>query len=57
MRPTGAVDAVHLFNDLPAITIDGGFMVELGDFYSGEQRKLLLTIDVPAMAALGLARR
>lgn len=56
VRPTGAVDAVHLFNDLPAITIDGGFMVELGDFYSGEQRKLLLTIDVPAMAALGLAR-
>lgn len=56
VRPTGAVDAVHLFNDLPAITIDGGFMVELGDFYSGEQRKLLLTIDVPAMAALGLAQ-
>lgn len=56
VRPTGAVDAVHLFNDLPAITIDGGFMVELGDFYSGEQRKLLLTIDVPAMAALSLAQ-
>lgn len=54
VRPTGAVDAVHLFNDLPGTTIDDGFMVELGDFYSGEERKLLLTIDVPAMAGLGL---
>ncbi len=55
VRPTGAVEAVHLSNDLPAAGIEGGFMVELGDFYSAEQRKLLLTIDVPAMSALGLA--
>lgn len=55
VRPSGDVHSVHLFNDLPAAAIDSGFMVELGDFYSGEQRKLLLTIDVPAMAALGLA--
>lgn len=54
VRPTGAVEAVHLFNDLPAAAIDSGFMVELGDFYSGEERELLLTIDVPAMAGLGL---
>lgn len=54
VRPTGAVEAVHLFNDLPATTIADGFMVELGDFYSSEERKLLLTIDVPAMAGLGL---
>ena len=31
-------------------------MVELGDFHAGEQRKLLLEIEVPAMAALGLAQ-
>ena len=31
-------------------------MVELGDFHSGETRKLLLRIDVPAMASLGLAQ-
>ncbi len=55
VRPTGAVDAVRLFNDLPVVGIEGGFMVELGDFHSGEERKLLLTIDVPAMSALGLA--
>ena len=54
VRPTGDVEAISLFNDLPAVAIENGFMVELGDFYSGEERKLLLTIDVPAMAALGL---
>ncbi len=53
VRPTWDVETVRLFNDLPAAPIDGGFMVELGDFYAGEQRKLLLTIDVPAMTGLG----
>lgn len=55
VRPAGAVEMVRLFNDLPGVGIDGGFMVELGDFHSGEQRKLLLEIDVPALEALGLA--
>jgi Ca-activated chloride channel family protein len=31
-------------------------MVELGDFYAGERRRLLLEIDVPAMSGLGLAQ-
>src|SRR3954469_20372410 len=56
VRPTGAVEAVTLFNDLPTVGLQDGFMVELGDFVSGEQRKLLLEIGVPAMAALGLAQ-
>ena len=56
MRPTGDVESITLFNDLPTAGVDGGFMVELGDFVSGEQRKLLLDIEVPAMAALGLAQ-
>jgi Ca-activated chloride channel homolog len=55
VRPTGDVELVRLFNDLPAVFVEGGFMVELGDFYAGEQRKLLLTIDVPAMPGLGAA--
>ena len=29
-------------------------MAELGSFYAGETRKILLTFDVPALAALGL---
>src|SRR5215218_5936173 len=56
VRPTGDVESVALFNDLPTVGVPDGFMVELGDFISGEQRKLLLEIEVPAMAALGLAQ-
>ncbi len=52
-----AVALLRLFNDLPAHQIgDGQVMVELGDLYSGEQRKLLLRLGIPAMAALGLAQ-
>jgi Ca-activated chloride channel homolog len=47
---------VTLWNDLASAPVDGGFMVELGDFYAGQQRKLLLEIEIPAMAALGLAQ-
>ena len=42
IRPGSDVTAMHLFNDLPAVAIEGGFMVELGDFYAGEERRLLL---------------
>jgi Ca-activated chloride channel family protein len=56
VRPSGAVRSITLFNDLPTVGVDGGFMVELGNFHSGEQRKLLLEIEVPAMATLGLAQ-
>jgi Ca-activated chloride channel family protein len=52
-----AVALAQLFNDLPCHRLGhGAVMVELGDLYSGEQRKLLLRFAVPAMASLGLAQ-
>ncbi len=56
IRPTGDVSTVTLYNDLPVTPIDGGLMVELGDLFSGERRKLLVELAVPAMPALGLAQ-
>jgi len=56
IRPTGDVAGVRLWNDLPATAIDGGVMVELGDLYGDETRKLVLTLNVPSMGALGLAK-
>lgn len=56
IRPSQEVPSVTLLNDLAAPAADGGFTVELGDFYAGEQRKLLLAIDVPSLSALGLAQ-
>ncbi|MFI7492695.1 VWA domain-containing protein [Micromonospora echinaurantiaca] len=50
------VRGVQVVNDLPVTTSNDGLLVELGSFYADETRKLLLTFDVPAFAALGLAQ-
>lgn len=55
MEPSVAL--LKIYNDLPSTQLaDGRVMVEIGDFYSHEQRKLLLRFAVPAMAGLGLAQ-
>jgi Ca-activated chloride channel family protein len=57
VRFEASVEMLRLYNDLPAQQIgDGTVMIELGDLYGQEQRKVLLKFKVPAMAALGLAR-
>jgi len=56
IRTTSAVEAVAVLNQLPTTTVDGGLMAELGSFYAGETRKLVLTFAVPGIAALGLAQ-
>ena len=56
VKPTGDVSGIRLYNDLPVSDIKGGFMVELGELVSEEKRRLLFEIDVPDIAALGLAQ-
>lgn len=52
-----AVQFGRLYNDLPTRQLaDDRIMVELGDFFGAEQRKVLLKFHVPGMPALGLAR-
>jgi Ca-activated chloride channel family protein len=52
-----AVEFLRLYNDLPAQQIgDGQVMIELGDLYSEEARKVLLKLKIPALSQLGLAR-
>lgn len=52
-----AVKFLRLYNDLPAQQLgDGLVMIELGDLYAEEARKLLLKFAVPAIPTLGLAR-
>jgi Ca-activated chloride channel family protein len=53
IRPADGVPAFTLWNDLPVAGIDDGVMVELGDFYAGEQRRILLGFQVPGMPGLG----
>ena len=48
---------LSLYNDLPAHQVDDGeVMIELGDFYGSESRKLLLKLGIDKMAALGVAQ-
>lgn len=49
------VRGVKLANDLPVASVPDGLLVELGSFWAGEARKLLLTFDVPGLPGLGLA--
>lgn len=52
-----SVELVRLYNDLPSTQLGSGqVMVELGDFYVDEERRLLLRFHVPAMARLGLSQ-
>lgn len=48
------VKAATLLNQLPAVGLSDGFMVELGSLYAGETRKLVLRLALPGLAALGL---
>jgi Ca-activated chloride channel family protein len=50
------VKSVQVVNDLPTTTTGDGIMAELGSFYSDETRKLVLTFEIPAVAALGLTQ-
>lgn len=54
ITPQGdAIDGIRLRQDLPVWREPGALVINVGDLYSGEERKLLLTFDVPAVADLG----
>src|SRR5690606_14229570 len=56
IRPEPVVGAVGLLGGLPADRLPGGeVMVELGDFYSGEPRRLLVRLEIPGIPRLGPA--
>lgn len=55
--PAAPVSSVSLFNDLPCAALgDEGLVVELGDFHAGEERRLLLEFEIPAIPSLGLGK-
>jgi len=47
------VDGIRIRQDIPVWREPGALVVNLGDMYAGEERKLLITLDVPAVANLG----
>jgi Ca-activated chloride channel family protein len=56
VRMSPYVRGVRVINELPSIVdVPDGVLIELGSFYAGEARKLVLTFDVPGIPSLGLA--
>ena len=54
ITPQGdAIDGIKIRQDLPVWREPGALVINVGDLYAGEERKLLLTFDVPAVAELG----
>jgi len=49
------IQAVTLLNDLPFVSLPDAMQIDLGDFYSGEQRRIILRVHVPARVGLGVA--
>jgi len=47
------VDGIRIRQDVPVWREPGALVVNIGDMYAGEERKLLITLDVPAVADLG----
>jgi Ca-activated chloride channel family protein len=54
LRMTPHVRAVRVLNELSSVAVSDGILLELGSFYAGEVRKLVLTFDIPGIEALGL---
>lgn len=48
-----AIDGIKLHQELPVWREPGALVVNVGDLYAGEQRKLLMVLDVPAVSSLG----
>jgi Ca-activated chloride channel family protein len=56
IRPTGhGLAGIQVLHDVPTVHLDHEAITQLGDLYQGESRRLLIQLDIPAMAALGLA--
>lgn len=48
-----AIDGIRVHHDLPTWREPGSVIINIGDLYAGEQRKLLLSLAVPAVSELG----
>jgi Ca-activated chloride channel family protein len=56
VRMTPSCRRMRVINELTSVPTPDGVQIELGAFYSGEVRRLVITFDVPGIATLGLAQ-
>ena len=54
IRMAPACKQLLVVNDMPTAVAADGVLVELGSFYAGQTRRLVVTFDVPGVATLGV---
>ena len=54
IRPAAAVEMLGVLNEYPQVVVPGGVQISVGDAYAGEQRRIVFTLHVPALSALGV---
>ena len=56
LRPVDQVEVLGILNDYPAIGVDGGVQVQVGDVYAGQRLRVVFRLHLPDLAALGVAK-
>jgi Ca-activated chloride channel family protein len=56
IRPSGAVEMLGVLNDHPTVPVPGGVMIQLGDAFADESRRVVFTLGIPNLASLGVAK-
>lgn len=56
IRPGDDVVLVEVLNRYPATIVAGGVQLALGDAYGGERRAVVFSLNLPALADLGVAK-
>ncbi|MEX0755616.1 MAG: VWA domain-containing protein [Actinomycetota bacterium] len=54
IRPTDDVQLLGVLNQFPAVQVEGGIQVQLGDAYAQERRRIVFELHIPNVAALGV---
>jgi Ca-activated chloride channel family protein len=47
IRPSGAVEMIGVLNDHPTVTTPGGVLIQLGDAFADETRRVVFTLRIP----------
>jgi Ca-activated chloride channel homolog len=56
LRPEPEVRFLGVLNEFPAVAVEGGVQVQLGDAFGQERRRVVFQLHVPSVAALGAQR-
>jgi Ca-activated chloride channel family protein len=56
IRPGSAVEVVAILNDYPTVATGTGLQAQIGDAYGAEERRVVFSLRVPSVPALGPAK-